>query len=106
MRKPQQTVSIDRSLKSRCATMLPMTENAPSKRGEKIFATMGYDTISMTARNDSLIVELGAHFLTKVDLTSQNYQYVSQKMREAARLLHACRDMNASKNTLEDCISS
>ena len=104
MRKPQQTVSIDRSLKSRCATMLPMAENAPSKLREKVFATMGCDTISMTAKNDSLIVELGAHFLTRVDLTSQNYQYVSQKMREAARLLHACRDMNASINTLEDCI--
>ena len=94
-----------KSLQARCETLLPLPDSVPRKLKEKVFATMTSGEISFIARHDPMIIKLGCQFLNQVELTSQNYQYVSCKMREAARLLQEMRKLDSSVRSLEDCIN-
>ena len=105
MRQLNQRERGEKSLQARCETLLPLPDSVPRKLKEKVFATMTSGEISFIARHDPMIIELGCQFLNAIDLTSQNYQYVSCKMREAARFLQEMRKLDSSVQSLEDCIN-
>ena len=63
----------------------------------KLFATMKSDAVSIVARNDWLIKEVGVLLVEKYGEKQNNL--VSQKMRELARLLLQLRETDASPNS-------
>ena len=93
-----------KSLQSRCATLLPVSEAATKKLKEKVMALMAPSEVSFIAQRDWLIVQLGIQYMTAVELKSENYTYVSCKMREAARLLIEMKKRDPTVQKLEDCI--
>ena len=92
------------AVQEKCHVLLPMSTQATSKLKEKVISTMSPDEITLSAKNDDMIIELGTYFYSTIELTSHNYSYVSAKMREAARLLLVARKINPEIVQMQDCI--
>ena len=81
---------------SRSNVLLPISPEADGEV-KKVLETMNDGKISLIARNDSLIIKLGAKMLKSSGVKDQNrFRNVSQRMRELARLLEKLRTADDS----------
>lgn len=79
----------------------------PSTLEEQVFPSMRGDNVTLIAKHDPLIKELGKSWLIRtkdMDITKRN-NYVSQKMRETARLLQKLREICPGKFAISDFIT-
>lgn len=84
--------------------LLPVSEEASGVFAEKILNTMSADEISLTARNDKVLVKFGKKLFQKCSANPHQFPYVKQKIRELARFLRTARTVCSDFETLEDCI--
>ena len=101
-RKDEQTKPFQHRQAS--ATLLPVCSTATSRFKNNILDTMSQDRITLVARQDQLIIQLGTRLYDKNGHEQHQHQYIKQKIRELARLLLAIRDLDPSIQTLEDAM--
>ncbi len=70
-----------------------------------VLSGMEQDELTMTVRNDFLILKLGQHYASAAGHTNNSNHYISQKMREAARLLSTARCFSSQINTAKDLVN-
>ena len=69
-------------------------DNQMNESLKEVFVKMARDSVTLTAKNDLLIQELGKQWLLQtfwMKSSPKRYNFVSQKMREVARLLQILR---------------
>ena len=65
---------------------------------------MEQDKLTLVIRNDPLILKLGEHYVSAAGHTNNSNHYISQKMREAARLLSTARSFSSHITTAKDLV--
>jgi hypothetical protein len=86
---------------------LMMTADCPAlSHGlrENVLSKMNADRIALIAKNDSLILQYGENLYVKHGHEPHLHNFISTKMREAARLLHSCRNVDSRITNLKDCL--
>ena len=73
----------------------------PKKIKENVISTMNPEEIPFKAKHNNMIIETAAQFFHAIHLTSQNYQYISCKMRKEASLLREIK-IDPTVKSLED----
>lgn len=97
--------SQSKHLQAECSMLLPMPESVSSALKTKVLSKMNRDEIFLVAKNDETILQLGERLLGSVDDEAHLFQYVSQKMREVARLLLTIRSYYPELESMKDCIN-
>ncbi|XP_038063415.1 uncharacterized protein LOC119734131 [Patiria miniata] len=86
------------------AALMPVSENV-TRHLNGVLDGMEHDQISLIARNDSLILKLCEHYAAAAGHTNNSNHYVSQKMREAARLLNTARTLDDNICIAKDLVN-
>lgn len=78
--------------------MQPFLNNAEtqSSLASKVLSSMVHDDISLVVRRDKLILEFGTSLLMKVG--GEKHEYISQRLRQLARLVLALRKLGEGTN--------
>ena len=93
-----------RRVQSKCAMLLPVCSDVSPRMREDVLEKMQHDDISLTVKNDSLIMNFGCRLYFKVGHSEHMHSYVSQKMRELGRLLSKARELSESVSSLSTLI--
>ena len=84
--------------------MLPVTKKTSEGLKEKVIKRMVLDDVTLVVRNESLILAMGEKLYQKHGHLEHMNTYISQKMRELARLLIRARSLNPDIQSLSDII--
>ncbi|XP_071828763.1 uncharacterized protein [Apostichopus japonicus] len=95
----------DKRHQSTSALLLPFSQEVSQSFKDTVFASMTYDSISFAARHDHIIVQYGERMFAKLGHERHQVGYISQKMRELARLLLKIKETKPDVKSLYDCIS-
>jgi len=98
--KPEKQIRIQ----SQCAMFLPTTVHVSSSMKENVLERMQYGEISVVAKNDKLIVGYAAKAYDRTGHEMHTYGHISQQMRQLARLLLKCRELNPEVRSVKDII--
>ena len=83
---------------------MPMPGNI-SKNLWNVFCGMKDDEFTIIAKNDPLIVKLGSYYEQRAGHKKNAHHYISQKMREAARLVQEAHREDLSIASARDLIN-
>ncbi|XP_071495340.1 uncharacterized protein, partial [Diadema antillarum] len=86
------------------AALMPVNGTV-SEKLKVVFLGMQSDRLTLIARNDPMIVKLGEYYVNSAGHTDNYRNYVSQKMREASRLLSQARSLDPCIQTAKDLIN-
>jgi hypothetical protein len=91
-------------VQARCAALIPVADGISKDFERKILNTMIPDDISLVVRNDKLITHYGVKLFDTYGHQNDRHQYISQKLRELARLLIDLMKHNKNIHGLWGCL--
>jgi len=89
-----------RRVQSKSSLLLPDTVECSEQMKIRVLEKMNHDEISIPAKNDPLIMKFGTRLFSAVGHEEHTHGYISQKMRELARLLIKAREVVPSVQCL------
>jgi hypothetical protein len=83
-------------------SLLPVSSGASAGLAENVLSRLNHDKVSHVVKQDKLITSFGSHLFQKHG--QSQVRYITQRLRELARLMLTVRDKNPDIRSLDICI--